>query len=211
MDEATPKTDVDKAQTDSRTAADLVAHSLPPHAVNGRSLFEPWPQGFEMATFAMGCFWGVERLFWQTKGVWVTMVGYAGGHDTNPNYYNVCAGNTGHTEAIRLVYDPSVISYEALLQMFWENHDPTQGMRQGNDVGTQYRSAIFANDDQQLRLAETSKQQYQSRLTENQMGGITTQIVAAVPFYYAEEDHQQYLAKTPGGYCNMKGTGVSCV
>ena len=164
----------------------------------------------EQALFGMGCFWGAERIFWETPGVLSTAVGYAGGHVANPTYEGVCGGRTGHAEVVRVVFDPAVISYESLLRIFWESHDPTQGMRQGNDVGTQYRSAIYATDAEQLRTAEASRDAYQARLHDAGYGPITTEIGAAPAFYYAEDYHQQYLAKNPAGYCPDHGTGVSC-
>jgi peptide-methionine (S)-S-oxide reductase len=178
------------------------------HYVNGASLTPPWPDGTRTAIFAMGCFWGAEKDFWQTPGVISTAVGYAGGQTPNANYREVCSGRTGHAEAVLVAYDPSKISYEELLKVFWENHDPTQGMRQGNDVGTQYRSAIFATDDEQLRTAVASRNIYQARLSEAGFGEITTEIAAAPTFYYAEDYHQQYLAKNPNGYCPNHRTGV---
>jgi peptide-methionine (S)-S-oxide reductase len=180
------------------------------HAVNGNPLKPPYPAGLEEATFGLGCFWGAERKFWQTPGVFVTAVGYAGGPTPNPTYEEVCSGRTGHTEAVRVVFDPAVISYEALLALFWESHDPTQGMRQGNDAGTQYRSAIYTHSPAQRAAAEASRDAYQKRLTAAGYGPITTEIADAPPFYYAEDYHQQYLAKNPGGYCGLGGTGVSC-
>jgi peptide-methionine (S)-S-oxide reductase len=158
----------------------------------------------------MGCFWGVERLFWQRQGVYSTAVGYAGGFTPNPTYEEVCSGRTGHTEAVLVVFDPQVITYESLLQVFWEGHDPTQGMRQGNDLGTQYRSAIYTRDDAQAAAAQRSREAFQARLSAAGYGEITTEIGAAGPFYYAEDYHQQYLHKNPGGYCGLGGTGVSC-
>jgi peptide-methionine (S)-S-oxide reductase len=158
----------------------------------------------------MGCFWGVERKFWQREGVWTTAVGYAGGLTPNPTYKEVCSGQTGHTEVVLVVFDPAVVTYEALLTLFWENHDPTQGMRQGNDWGTQYRSAIYCSDEQQLALAEASKQAFQPRLIAAGYGEITTEILPATSFFYAEDYHQQYLDKNPGGYCGIGGTGVTC-
>ena len=178
--------------------------------VNGRPLKGPYPEGREIAWFAMGCFWGVERKFWQTPGVWVTAVGYMGGATPNPNYREVCGGMTGHTEAVQVVFDPKLVSYEALLKVFWEGHDPTQGMRQGNDVGTQYRSAIFPASPEQARAAEASLAAYQKALTAAGRGAITTEIAAPGPFYFAEDYHQQYLAKNPAGYCGVDGTGVVC-
>ncbi len=179
------------------------------HFVNGNTIEAPFP-GMELATFGMGCFWGAERKFWQQKGVHSTMVGYAGGHTENPTYHEVCTGRTGHTEVVRVAYDPKIVSYEDLLRVFWENHDPTQGMRQGNDVGTQYRSAIYYETDVQKRAAEASRDAYQAKLAASGFGPITTEIASAPPFYYAEDYHQQYLAKNPDGYCGMGGTGVAC-
>jgi len=180
------------------------------HFVNGHPLQPPFPRGTERAMFAMGCFWGAERKFWQLNGVYSTAVGYAAGHTPNPTYREVCTGLTGHTEAVLVVFDPKVIRYDDLLQAFWENHDPTQGMRQGNDVGTQYRSGIYYYDAAQRRAAEASRDAYQGRLTAAGLGAITTEILPAPEFYYAEAYHQQYLAKNPGGYCGLGGTGVSC-
>ncbi|HMI84363.1 MAG TPA: peptide-methionine (S)-S-oxide reductase MsrA [Polyangiaceae bacterium] len=179
------------------------------HFVNGAALEPPFV-GMEMAVFGMGCFWGAERKFWQLGGVHSTMVGYAGGQTPNPTYREVCTGRTGHAEVVRVVFDPKVIRYEDLLQVFWENHDPTQGMRQGNDMGTQYRSAIYYEGEAQKRAAEASRAAYQDRLREARFGTITTEIAQAPPFYYAEEYHQQYLAKNPDGYCGIGGTGVTC-
>lgn len=178
------------------------------HYVNGRSLTPPYPAGMEIVELAMGCFWGAERLFWETDGVYVTAVGYAGGHTPNPLYEEVCSGLTGHTEAVRVVYDPSVISFRELLVSFWEGHDPTQGMRQGNDVGTQYRSAIYTHSQNQLDEAIASKERFEGRLTENGYPKVTTEIRMAPTFYFAEDYHQQYLAKVPNGYCGIAGTGV---
>ncbi len=180
------------------------------HHVNGSSIKPPYPDGSELATFAMGCFWGEEKLFWQTPGVISTSVGYAGGHTPNPTYEEVCSGRTGHAESIQVVYDPKRISYEELLKLFWENHDPTQGMRQGNDVGTQYRSAIFTHSDEQQRAAEASREMYQRELTKAGYGEIKTEIRPAPPYYFAEDYHQQYLAKNPHGYCPDHSTGVAC-
>ena len=180
------------------------------HFVNGARLAGPFPDGLQRAMFAMGCFWGAERKFWKTPGVYTTAVGYAGGFTRNPTYHEVCTGQTGHAEAVLVVYDPRQVSYDELLKVFWENHDPTQGMRQGNDVGTQYRSVIGAFTDEQRRIAEASLCAYQHQLTAAGYGRITTQILDAPDFYYAEDDHQQYLAKNPGGYCGLGGTGVSC-
>ncbi|HKZ04112.1 MAG TPA: peptide-methionine (S)-S-oxide reductase MsrA [Methylomirabilota bacterium] len=180
------------------------------HFVNGARLEPPFPAGLEQAVFGMGCFWGAEKLFWPLPGVYTTAVGYAGGHTPNPSYEEVCSGRTGHTEVVLVVFDPKRISYDALLRTFWEGHDPTQGMRQGNDVGTQYRSAIYTYGDEQQRAAEASRDMYQKALGTARYGAITTEIVAAPPFYYAEDYHQQYLAKNPWGYCGIGGTGVSC-
>ena len=180
------------------------------HFVNGHPLKGPFPAGLEQAVFGLGCFWGAERKFWQAPGVYTTAVGYAGGSTPNPTYQETCSGQTGHTEAVLVVYDPKVISYEALLKIFWESHDPTQGMRQGNDVGTQYRSAIYTLSPAQKAAAEASKAAYQKMLAAAGHGTISTEIAEAGPFYYAEEYHQQYLAKNPGGYCGLGGTGVSC-
>jgi peptide-methionine (S)-S-oxide reductase len=180
------------------------------HFVNGHPLRPPFPAQLQQAVFGMGCFWGVERLFWQQEGVYTTAVGYAGGVTPNPTYQEVCSGHTGHTEAVLVVFDPTVVSYEQLLKVFWEGHDPTQGMRQGNDLGTQYRSAIYTLDPEQAAAAEASKDAFEARLAEAGFGAITTEILPAGAFYYAEEYHQQYLAKNPGGYCGLGGTGVSC-
>ena len=180
------------------------------HHVNGHSLEGPYPEGLELAQFGLGCFWGAERIFWQAPGVWTTAVGYSGGHTPNPTYEEVCSGRTGHTEAVLVVYDPKVTSYEALLKLFWESHDPSQGMRQGNDVGTQYRSAIYTYAPVQRRAAEASRDRFQKELSAAGYGEITTEIRDASPFYFAEDYHQQYLAKNPFGYCGLGGTGVSC-
>ena len=180
------------------------------HYVNGHSLEGPYPEGLELAQFGLGCFWGAERIFWQAPGVWTTAVGYSGGHTPNPTYEEVCSGRTGHTEAVLVVYDPKVTSYEALLKLFWESHDPSQGMRQGNDVGTQYRSAIYTYTLEQRRAAEASRDRFQKELNAAGYGEITTEIKDAPPFYFAEDYHQQYLAKNPFGYCGLGGTGISC-
>jgi peptide-methionine (S)-S-oxide reductase len=180
------------------------------HFVNGRPLAGPYPEGTAMAMFGMGCFWGVERRFWQLPGVWVTMVGYAAGITPNPTYQEVCTGLTGHNEVVRVVYEPGKVSYAELLRAFWENHDPTQGMRQGNDVGTQYRSGIYTYDAEQERLALETREMFQSRLTAAGYDRITTEIVPAPAFYFAEDYHQQYLAKNPAGYCGVGGVGVTC-
>jgi peptide-methionine (S)-S-oxide reductase len=180
------------------------------HFVNKHRLSPPFPEGLERAMFGMGCFWGAERKFWQLDGVYTTAVGYAAGHTPNPTYKEVCSGMTGHAEVVLVVFDPEKIAYDDLLKVFWENHDPTQGMRQGNDVGTQYRSGIYAYNEEQRRRAERSREMYQHRLTEAGHGRITTEIQAAPEFYYAEDYHQQYLAKNPDGYCGLGGTGVTC-
>lgn len=181
------------------------------HFVNKRPLKGPYPDGYEKAIFGLGCFWGAERKFWQLgDGVWITASGYAGGYTPNPTYEEVCSGGTGHAEVVLVVYDPKAISYEELLKTFWESHDPTQGMRQGNDVGSQYRSVIFATTPEQLTAAEASKKAYQQVLSANGYGPITTEIRAAPEFYFAEDYHQQYLAKVPHGYCGLGGTGLSC-
>jgi peptide-methionine (S)-S-oxide reductase len=180
------------------------------HFVNGHPLKGPYPEGLETAVFAMGCFWGVERKFWQVPGVWVTAAGYVAGITPNPTYEEVCSGLTGHTEAVLVVYDPRVVTYADLLKVFWENHDPTQGMRQGNDLGTQYRSGIYVAGDAQAEAAEASKEAYQQALADKGYGPITTEIAPAGPFYFAEDYHQQYLAKNPAGYCGIGGTGVTC-
>ena len=180
------------------------------HFVNGHRLSPPFPDGLERALFGMGCFWGAERKFWQVRGVYSTAVGYAGGHTANATYREVCTGMTGHNEVVLVVFDPKAISYEQLLKTFWENHDPTQGMRQGNDIGTQYRSGIYSFDEAQQRAAEASRAAFQKQLTAAGYGSITTEIVPAPEFYYAEDYHQQYLAKNPDGYCGLGGTGVSC-
>ena len=181
------------------------------HHVLGRPLKSPYPEGLETAIFGLGCFWGAERMFWKLgDGIYTTAVGYAGGHTQNPTYEEVCSGRTGHTEAVLVVFDPKKISYEQLLKTFWESHNPTQGMRQGNDVGTQYRSAIYTSNDAQRKAAEASKGAYQKALAAKGLGAITTEIAAAGEFYFAEDYHQQYLAKNPAGYCGLGGTGVSC-
>jgi peptide-methionine (S)-S-oxide reductase len=180
------------------------------HFVNGHPLEGPYPAGLKQAVFGLGCFWGAERKFWEMPGVWTTAVGYAGGTTPNPSYEEACSGQTGHTEAVLVVFDPKQISYDALLKTFWESHDPTQGMRQGNDVGTQYRSAIYTYSAEQKQAAEASKAAYQARLSSAGHGTITTEIREAPPFYFAEDYHQQYLAKNPWGYCGLGGTGVSC-
>jgi peptide-methionine (S)-S-oxide reductase len=180
------------------------------HHVNGAPLEPPFPAGFERALFGLGCFWGAEKMFWKLPGVYTTAVGYAAGHTPNPTYREVCSGRTGHSEVVLVVFDPARISYAELLKAFWEGHNPTQGMRQGNDVGTQYRSGIYYFDEAQREAAERSRDAYQQQLTAARYGEITTEILPAPEFYYAEDYHQQYLAKNPGGYCGLGGTGVSC-
>ncbi len=180
------------------------------HYVNGNPLTPPFPEGMEKAMVGMGCFWGAERKFWQQEGVFTTAVGYAGGYTPNPTYQEVCSGLTGHNEVVLVVFDPKVVSYEQILKVFWESHNPTQGMRQGNDVGTQYRSGLYVYSGEQKRLAETSRNAYQEELRKAGYGEITTEILEAPEFYYAEAYHQQYLAKNPGGYCGLGGTNVAC-
>lgn len=191
-----------------RSQAIVVAQS---HRVNGSSMYPPFPEGSELAMFGLGCFWGAERLYWQLPGVINTAVGYAGGFTPNPTYEEVCTGRTGHTEVVRVVFDSTQIAYGALLTAFWEQHDPTQGMRQGNDIGTQYRSAIYCFGEAQYSEAIASRDRYQAGLAQSGYGSITTEIAAAPEFFYAEDYHQQYLAKNPGGYCGLAGTGVRCV
>jgi peptide-methionine (S)-S-oxide reductase len=203
-----PKTTPSKAEAlPGRTDRMPVPDS---HYVNHNRLQPPFPAGLETAMFGMGCFWGAEKKFWQLPGVYTTAVGYAAGPTPNPTYREVCSGMTGHAEVVWVVFDPAKISYDDLLKTFWENHDPTQGMRQGNDAGTQYRSGIYYENDEQKRAAETSRDTFQKQLTASGFGAITTEIVGAPEFYYAEEYHQQYLAKNPDGYCGIGGTGVSC-
>jgi len=180
------------------------------HDVLGTPIAPPFPEGLEQAVVGLGCFWGAERVFWRAPGVYTTAVGYAGGYTPNPTYEEVCSGRTGHTEAVLVVFDPKVTSYEEILRLFWENHDPTQGMRQGNDVGTQYRSAIYWANDAQREAAEASRTMFQQELAKAGYGEISTEIAEAGPFYYAEPYHQQYLAKNPNGYCGLGGTGVAC-
>ncbi len=180
------------------------------HFVNGNALRPPYPSGLEQAIFGLGCFWGAERKFWEAPGVYVTAAGYAAGTTPNPTYEEVCSGLTGHNEVVLVVFDPKTTSYENMLKVFWESHDPTQGMRQGNDVGTQYRSGIYVFSPEQRRLAEASRDAFQRKLREAGYGPISTEILDAPPFYFAEDYHQQYLAKNPGGYCGLGGTGVSC-
>ncbi|MFC7705631.1 peptide-methionine (S)-S-oxide reductase MsrA [Plastorhodobacter daqingensis] len=180
------------------------------HFLSGRPLKSDPPAGHALAMFGMGCFWGVERVFWKLPGVWLTRVGYAGGFTPNPTYEEVCTGQTGHNEVVQVIFDPATIGYQDLLRVFWENHDPTQGMRQGNDLGTQYRSGIYVADEEQARLASASRDAYQDRLRTAGFGPVTTEIIPAPAFYYAEDYHQQYLAKNPAGYCGIGGTGVTC-
>jgi len=182
----------------------------PRHTVLGTPLLPPFPEGSERAIFGMGCFWGAERKFWELDGVYTTAVGYAGGYTRNPTYREVCSGATGHAEVVLVVYDPKKVSYTELLRVFWENHDPTQGMRQGNDAGTQYRSAIYPTNQEQRAAAQESREAFQAALRKKGFGAITTEISDEPPFYYAEDYHQQYLAKNQGGYCGIGGTGVSC-
>ncbi len=180
------------------------------HHVNGHPMQGPWPEGFETAVFGLGCFWGAEKLFWETPGVFSTIVGYAGGYTPNPSYEEVCSGRTAHSEVVLVVFDPAVVTYEQLLKEFWEDHDPTQGMRQGNDVGSQYRSVIYTTDDEQQRVAEATKATFQEALSKSRYGEITTEIAPLGDFFYAEPYHQQYLAKNPRGYCPIHATGVKC-
>jgi len=196
------------AQEEALPGRDEAIYIPEKHFVNGASLSEPFPQNMKKTMFGMGCFWGAERKFWQLEGVYSTAVGYAAGYTPNPNYQEVCSGQTGHNEVVLVVYDPEEITYEALLQCFWQSHNPTQGMRQGNDQGTQYRSGIYTYDNKQKSLAEETKEIYQQHLTKVDIGEITTEIINAPIFYYAEEYHQQYLAKNPNGYCGLGGTGV---
>ncbi|AVX05812.1 peptide-methionine (S)-S-oxide reductase [Maritalea myrionectae] len=198
------------SKSDALPGRDAPLPTAENHFVNGNPLKGPYPEGNEMLYIGMGCFWGAERLFWQLEGVWVTAVGYQGGHTPNPTYHEVCTGNTGHTEAVLINFDPSEISLDKILRTFWEEHDPTQGMRQGNDRGTQYRSAIYATSPEQLAAVERSRDDFQAQLDKAGMGKITTEIATAETFYFAEDYHQQYLAKNPGGYCGLRGTGVTC-
>jgi peptide-methionine (S)-S-oxide reductase len=185
--------------------------TMPQESENGTPLEGPFPAGLEQAIFGLGCFWGAERKFWQQKGVYTTAAGYAGGFTKNPTYEQVCSGRTGHTEVVLVVFDPTQVTYEDLLKTFWENHDPTQGMRQGNDIGTQYRSAIYVTSDEQRAAAEASRDRYEAALKAQGFRPVTTEIKDAPPFFYAEDYHQQYLAKNPNGYCGIGGTGVKCV
>ncbi|MCH2166085.1 MAG: peptide-methionine (S)-S-oxide reductase MsrA [Oceanicola sp.] len=198
------------SKTDALPGRSAAIPTAQTHHVSGRALQDAIPEGMEEAMFGMGCFWGVERMFWKLDGVWLTMVGYAGGYTPNPTYEEVCTAQTGHNEVVRVIYDPAVISYEALLKVFWEGHDPTQGMRQGNDTGTQYRSGIYTYGDAQHAAAEASKAAFAPQLSASGYGAITTEIVPAPTFYFAEDYHQQYLSKNPSGYCGIGGTGVTC-
>ena len=195
---------------DALPGRDVPMRVPPRHTVLGTTLQPPFPEGSERAIFGLGCFWGAEKKFWQMDGVYTTAVGYAGGYTKNPTYREVCSGDTGHAEVVLVVYDPRKVTYEQLLKTFWESHDPTQGMRQGNDAGTQYRSAIYATTDAQRAAAAASREQYQKALSEAGLGRVTTEIAGETPFYYAEDYHQQYLAKNPDGYCGIGGTGVAC-
>lgn len=180
------------------------------HFVNGHRIVPPFPAAMEQAVFGLGCFWGAERRFWETPGVWSTAVGYAGGHTPNPTYKEVCSGMTGHAEVVLVIFDPQRVSFDQLLKVFWESHNPTQGMRQGNDVGTQYRSCVYFHNERQARAAEASREVYQNALAARGYGAVTSEIAPLAAFYYAEDYHQQYLAKVPGGYCGLGGTGVPC-
>lgn len=197
-------------QTEALPGRDLQMPVPPKHFVLGTAMVAPWPENMQVLIVGMGCFWGAERKFWQAEGVYSTQVGYAAGFTPNPSYEEVCSGQTGHNEVVQLVFDPAQISFDAILQIFWENHDPTQGMRQGNDVGTQYRSGIYCLDATQKAAAEASCDVYQEKLTAAGFGPITTEIIDAPAFYYAEDYHQQYLGKNPNGYCGMGGTGIAC-
>ncbi|MEM9779069.1 MAG: peptide-methionine (S)-S-oxide reductase MsrA [Pseudomonadota bacterium] len=203
------KTEIPSAEVALRGRAQPIP-TAETHFVNGRPLKGPFPEGTEQVQVGMGCFWGVERMFWELPGVWMTAVGYAAGHTPNATYQEVCTGKTGHNEVVLITYDPDQMTFEGLLQVFWEGHDPTQGMRQGNDRGTQYRSGIYWTTDAQRALAEATRTAFQARLATAGYGAITTEIEPASPFYYAEDYHQQYLAKNPGGYCGIGGTGVTC-
>ena len=198
------------AETDALVGRDDPILSPRPHAVTGRTIVPPFPEGLQKLRLGMGCFWGAERLYWQTKGVWTTSVGYAGGYTKNASYREVCSGETGHTEVVEVVFDPTVIDLDAILKIFWESHDPTQGMRQGNDIGTQYRSAIYVDDDATLEAVLASRDRYQAALTARGLPQITTEIAKSDTYFLAEDDHQQYLYKVPHGYCGLRGTGVDC-
>ncbi len=196
--------------TSALPGRDAPIPSAATHFVNGTPLNYDVPEGMEQAMFGMGCFWGVERMFWKVPSVWSTSVGYAAGYTPNPTYEEVCSGQTGHNEVVRVIFDPAKVTYDELLRVFWEGHDPTQGMRQGNDRGTQYRSGIYIYSDAQRAAAETTKAEFQPRLNEAGFGEVTTEILSAPDYYFAEDYHQQYLAKNPGGYCGIGGTGVTC-
>ncbi len=204
------RSDESVSQEDALPGRETPVRFTDQHAVLGRQLSGPFPDGLERVEFGLGCFWGAERGFWQLEGVYTTAVGYSGGYTPNPPYREVCSGRTGHAETVLVVFEPQMISFETLLAHFWEGHDPTQGMRQGNDVGYQYRSAIYTTTESQAETAERSRKGYQQRLNEAGHGAITTEIASATEFYYAEDYHQQYLAKNPNGYCGLGGTGVSC-
>jgi peptide-methionine (S)-S-oxide reductase len=198
------------AETDALVGRDDPILSPRPHAVTGRTIVPPFPEGLQKLRLGMGCFWGAERLYWQTEGVWTTSVGYAGGYTKNASYREVCSGETGHTEVVEVVFDPTVIDLDAILKIFWESHDPTQGMRQGNDIGSQYRSAIYVDDDATLEAVLASRDRYQAALTARGLPQITTEIAKSDTYFLAEDDHQQYLYKVPHGYCGLRGTGVDC-
>lgn len=198
------------AAADALPGRDAAIATADRHFINGLPLKSPVPEDMEEAMFGMGCFWGVERMFWKVPGVWLTMVGYAGGHTPNATYQEVCSGQTGHNEVVRVIFDPKTVGYDDLLKVFWEGHDPTQGMRQGNDSGTQYRSGIYYYSDAQKKAAESTKNDFAPKLTEAGYGPVTTEIIPAPDFYFAEDYHQQYLAKNPRGYCGIGGTGVTC-
>jgi peptide-methionine (S)-S-oxide reductase len=198
------------AETDALVGRDDPILSPRPHAVTGRTIVPPFPEGLQKLRLGMGCFWGAERLYWQTEGVWTTSVGYAGGYTKNASYREVCSGETGHTEVVEVVFDPAVIDLDAILKIFWESHDPTQGMRQGNDIGTQYRSAIYVDDDATLEEVLASRDRYHASLTARGLPQITTEIAKSDTYFLAEDDHQQYLYKVPHGYCGLRGTGVDC-
>jgi peptide-methionine (S)-S-oxide reductase len=209
LDMLTKKVAIPRADEALKGRAEPIA-TAEIHFVNGRRLAGPYPEGLETALFGLGCFWGAERVFWQIDGVYVTAVGYAGGYTPNPTYHEVCSGMTGHNEVVLVVYDPTKVSYETLLKAFFEAHDPTQGMRQGNDIGTQYRSGVYVADERQRRATLAAKAAYEEALMAKGFGPLTTEIVERPPFYFAEEYHQQYLAKNPHGYCGLGGTGIAC-
>jgi len=198
------------SRTDSLVGRTTAIPTAEKHFVTGRPLKGPYPEGSKQIILGMGCFWGVERLFWKKEGVWVTSVGYAGGFTPNPTYKEVCSGMTGHNEVVSIIYLPEIISIMDILKIFWENHDPTQGMRQGNDIGTQYRSGIYYFDDEQKKCTEDTREAYQEILASGRLGKITTEVAEAPEYFFAEDYHQQYLAKNPGGYCGLRGTGLAC-